>query len=433
MSYFAPRHRSYLGGSATARLSATGPFQSYDWGAVPRRRAPQPDLESQVADNRRPLLEPLPVGQLATYDFQIEWNPGGGTPYDHPKVLRCQIRRGRRGEPLAIEQGRCTLTCYDPDGVMNPANPASPLVGNLKVMRRVHVAVAPDGVPLTRIFSGFVSRIWHDGRVGVKQTLIEAVDAFELMNVYLPTYSATGPILSGTLIGNLLTAIGITNPADRLLDTGSTLADASADGTKTNLTIVQEVLAVDKGVYFVTATGAHAYADRTSLYGRRDADATFTPALVEVLTPSIDVLNVVNRQVVQRTGGSAQTATDATSIGDYGTRNGSRIESTYIVDDTQAASLASFVVQTRKDPDIPARTLRVPGMSVAQLQQQATRDVGDVVTLSGLGTEPEARIEGIAHDITDRTHVTDYEVTTRSFVGFIIGVSTIEGPDLIAY
>jgi Concanavalin A-like lectin/glucanases superfamily len=383
---------------------------------------------AQITQHYLAGIQPDPV-----YDFTITWNPGGSTAYDHPRVLSCTITRGRQSEQLTVNQGRCVLVCFDPDGVMNPANAASPLGANLKLMRQVQVTLKAPAVATVPLFTGFVARLVHDARVGAGLTTIEAVDGFELPSLSRPTIAATGATTVGTALGLVLTDAGVPG-GSQSLDAGDLLPDFSADATISGLQVIDDVLLVDRGSYVVQATGTHAYRDRSSLFGQRTPVATWTAVLGDVVLPGVDVLNIANKQQVKKLpSGVVQTASDATSIATYRTRQPEMIQSVYLRDDTQAASLASHVVQTRKAPDIPTRVLRMPGMTGDQLRQQAAREIGDVVTLSGLGTLPEGRIEGVQHRIARGTHVTEYTLTARSFVGFTIGRSTIEGPDPIAY
>jgi hypothetical protein len=370
---------------------------------------------------------------FGTYVATATWNPGGSTAYDVLNALSIDITRGRQGESLSAEMGRCRVAVYDPTGIYNPNNASSPLGANLKLWRGLRVECTPSGGSLTPMFTGFVSRIWHDSRVGVKQTIIEAVDGFRLLDLNRPVIASTGAVLSGAAVGLVLDEAGVAGGLQDL-DDGDVLPDFSADGSATGLSVVDDMLAVDRGWYFVTAGGNHAYRSRSSLYGRRTAVATFTTAIGDVAIPALDELNIVNKQTATKTpGGTPQTYSDATSITDYAERQPDDIESAYLLNDNQANSLATWVVLTRKSPDLATRTMFVPGMTLAQVQQQVAREISDPVTLSGLGPATSARVAGLSHRITREVHTTGYTLSLRTSTGFTIGVSVIEGSDVIVY
>lgn len=374
----------------------------------------------------------LAPGRHSVVSAGVRWDPAAMADADVLPAVRIAISRGRGSERLSIEQGRCVVEISDPDRIYDPSNGASPIAANLKVMRPLTVEMAVDsGGTATAIFTGVVSRITHDPAVGAKRTVIEAVDGFERLATVYPVIAATGATLTGTVIGLVHDAAGITN---RDLNGGDPMPTTSADGSSTGLAIIQDIVAVDRGTVFVKASGTHAYRDRSYYHAIRTAVATITAAIAEAFLPARDVLNVLNQQTVTATpGGTPQTAINTTSQASYGVRQGGGISSPYLLGNAQAASLASYLVTTRGEPEAATKALALPGMTVAQLEQMRDRDVADLVTLSGIGGGGDAWIEGIEHEITRAQHKTTWSVSPKSYTAFTIGVSTIQGAHTIAY
>jgi hypothetical protein len=431
------------------------------------------------------LYGDVPDYRLATYAFEVIWNPGGSTVYDTLPAsngpIRCTIQRGRSSDLAAMTMGTMTLVIQDRAGVYNPANAASPLVvaGYLRPMRRGQVSVAPVGSStFTPIFTGYLTRVWADPSATVRQATFEFVDGFKILDRAFPVIAATGPIRAGAAMDLLVTAAGITAPADKALDPGRWLPDFSADGTASALAGIAAIALIDQGVFYIAADGVVTYKDRDARVGR----ARGLP--VDVLSadtvggqiPGFDTQTIVNQQGVQaqRTVVTVNTdGTVSTSTVDMGTlqtandtsylgwpQAGGTIQSVYLRDEIQANSLAQHVVATRKLGDVQTRDATLPGLTSALLAQQVALEISSPVTLVGLGVadptptsgalydtalydttlygtgtgEPtEGLIESIRHEISRQQHTTAYTLTSRLGYGFTIGYSAVGGSDLVAY
>lgn len=310
------------------------------------------------------------------------------------------------------------------------------LARKLLPMRPVRVRSTHLGTTYGR-FYGFVASIEHDPHPNVQETVIECVDFFEWLATQYPVIAATGATTVGTAIGLILDAVEWTDAAMRSLDTGSSIPDFEADGTRTAIEVLRDLLAVDLGAVAVDGDGVVHYRDRTSRYGAGSVADTFTGSLLGAARPSTSKDRIRNRATVTRTGGTAQTSTDETSRKRYGYRDHPPITSDYLNSDTEAASLAAFLVLLQKDPRPPTRGALLGDQDDTVITKQLARELNDRVALSetGGGTDTEGIIERIEWDIGDAGHHlrTRYLVAKRLFDVFTIGSSTIGGAHVIGY
>jgi hypothetical protein len=350
-------------------------------------------------------------------------------------VKSARITRGRTSDLAVMEQGTCTLILDDPHGTYNPENPTSSLAGYLVPMRPVRVRATHLGTTYG-LFYGFISKIVHDPSRSAQQTTIEAVDLFEWLNYSAPTIASTGSTTVGAAIGLLLDALEWSDPTLRSLCTGRAIPDFSADGATSPLQLIANLLQVDLGAFFIDGDGAATYLDADVRFAARSAAGTLT-GIVSGALPGMDKDRIRNRWTVTRTGGVAQTAADDTSRKMYGYRDGTPIESAYLVDDNQAGTLANFLIAAHKDPRSPTRSVEVLNRDDTAIGQQLARELGDRVTFteSGGGTNIEAIVERIEHEITPPPgiHRTRYLLSKRTFDAFTLDVSTLDGTHLIGY
>jgi hypothetical protein len=301
-------------------------------------------------------------------------------------------------------------------------------------VRATHPSV--NGGSAVGIFNGFTKRIEHNPHRSAQETVIECVDLFEWLNTVKPTIAATGSTTVGTVIGLLLDAAEWTDPSMRDLDTGSTIPDFSADGTQTAMALIQGLLQVDLGRFFIDGDGIATYHDRNTRFALAAAeDFAFTASEISEARPATDLERVRNRCTVTRTGGTAQTATDQTSRRLYGYRDDGELTTDYLSTDTEAMSLASFRVLLQKDPKPPTRAVKVWNKSDALIVHQLTREFGDRGTLTETagGTSTSVVIEGLREQIRAKVWTVDYLLSKRTYSPFTIGVSAIGGTDVVGY
>lgn len=349
------------------------------------------------------------------------------------------IQRGRIGQDGAMNAGTCTIVLKDLTGTYNPENTGSSLSPNVLPLRPIRVRATHNSITYGEFF-GFITRIEHDPAPTAQETRIEAIDFFYWLDDCKPVISL-GETTVGAAIGALLSAAGLTDPAYIALDTGHRIPFLVGDGTKSALSLIQELLVVDMGVFFVDGDGKVTYHDTNRRYCEAAVDDTFTTAMIGGARPSTDIQQVRNGFTVTRDapGAIPQTAYDATTrdAGYYGAKDGDAITSKYLMSDTQAGSLAAFKVLLYKDPTNPVRGVRLSNSSDTNIVKQLARDVGDRVALSESlgGTATTGFIEGVSHHIwgAGRFHETTFTISKRRFDFFTLGTSVIGGSAVIGY
>jgi hypothetical protein len=353
-------------------------------------------------------------------------------------IKDCVITRGRADDQGAVAAGTMTLTLDDQAGRYNPQNSGSPLAPNVDVMRPIRLTAVHNAVSYG-LFFGFIKRIDHDPHPSRQETVIEAVDAFEWLRLWSPELRL-GPTTVGAVIGVCLDQAGLTDPAYRDLDAGRGVPGVALDGGQQDLlSLINDLLTVDLGAFFVDGDGKMTYQDATYRYGARAVDDTLTATLISGARPSVDVANVKNAWIVQRRGGAYQFANDpvGSQTHYYGPRRGTTVNSAYLLDDDQAANLAAFKVLLYKDPVAPVAGVALPNRDDTAIVKQLSRDLGDRVTVTEAlgGTSTTGTIEGLTHRIWGggKFHTVEYVIARNRFDVAVVGTSTVGGAHVVGY
>ena len=199
------------------------------------------------------------------------------------------------------------------------------------------------------------------------------------------------------------------------LDTGDTITVGNADGSKSALTMIQDLLEGERGVFYIDKDGKATYEERTSRARRTTSSATITTYAL-TSQPGFEFDQLVNRQGVVRqyqTGaagtspntlqnGTPQLGQNATSIKLYGVCDGSEIQTEYVASDAQAQSLAQYIVNIRSTFVAPI-TIEMDGGPAAATTQMLSLELQDRVTVNDTvaGTSGDYIIEGIETEIGD--------------------------------
>ncbi len=359
----------------------------------------------------------------------------GHNSYDTlPTPIRIQVERGWAADLSAVEQGTMTLVLPDPDGDFNRMNTAGPLYADLDIMRPTK-AEAVVGTTTYGLFAGFNDGVRHNPRS--KRATITAVDFFERLTREQPTIAVVTSQRVDTIIGLILDAVAWTDPNDRDLDESRDVIPSwSADGTATALSLIQTLIATDLGWVFIDGSGVVCYRNRDVYYADSGPTVLPSPLRDDSLEIAIDKDALVNSQTVTRSGGVAQTATDAASIAKRGTFYGAAITSANLVDDGQAASLATFIVNLKATPRPPAWALGYRNVDLATLVQILTAEIGDLVQapVDAAGNTITGRIQAIRHTVeSGRLH--DLRLTVRECgqTIFQLADSLVGGSAVIGY
>jgi len=242
------------------------------------------------------------------------------------QVNYIQTARGRNALVDQFQTGTLTLRIVDQNGDFNPLNPLSPYASLLTPMKKVQITATYSGVTYP-IFSGFITSYVNTQPksfdTDLAYTTITAVDAFRLASLAQITTvaGATAGDLSGTRINQILDQIAW--PATmRDVDAGLTTMQADPGTIRTSLTALQTVTDSEYGALYVDATGSFVFQDRSVTAGSVGGIPTVfadngTGIKYYNATWILNDSLVFNSATITRTGGTAQTATNAASIAKY--------------------------------------------------------------------------------------------------------------------
>jgi len=217
---------------------------------------------------------------------------------------------------------------------------------------------------------------------------------------------------TGARVSRILTNAGWSSN-DRVIDTGI--------GTCQGTTLAQNAwseaqLACDTelGELYVDGSGRFVFRNRHALIlddRSAQVQATFgddpDEGEFEFVDMSItyDDEQIYNDVLIGRSGGTAQNATDATSVTEYGTRTFTRTDLIHQSDDV-SEGYAAYVLALFKDPKVRIDSITLNARSSSEVQYQAfTREIGDRILVrirppgrGGSAIEREGFIRGITHE-----------------------------------
>ena len=199
------------------------------------------------------------------------------------------------------------------------------------------------------------------------------------------------------------------------LDTGDTITVGNADGSKSALAIIQELLEAERGVLFISKDGKATYEERNSRSRRTSSTTTLTTYAL-TSQPGFELDNLVNRQAVTRryqsgaagtspntlANGTTQVTKNDVSVRTFGVIDGQEIETEYVSSDSQALNLGQFIVNIRSSFAAPV-TIDMDGGPAAAVTQMLSLELQDRVTVTdaNAGTSGDYIIEGIDVEIAD--------------------------------
>lgn len=257
---------------------------------------------------------------------------------------------------------------------------------------------------------------------------------------------------TGARIGQLLDAIDFNEASFRQggwtaagarntsLDTGDSITVPNADGTKSALALIQEMLEAERGVFYISKDGKATYEDRGSRGRRTTSSSTITTGALRS-EPGFEFDQLANRQAVQRqyitsasgttpnvtADGVTQVASNGVSIKSFGVQDGSDIQSLYIGTDTAALNLGEYIVNIRSSFVAPV-TVELDNGSAASLTQMLSLELQDRVTVSDAnsGTSGDYVIEGVEIEISEggNSFVTTYTLSAYGELPFVFDSAT---------
>ena len=353
-------------------------------------------------------------------------------------VDNIETKRGRNPQADQFQTGSLTMRIVDQNGDFNPQNPSSPYYNLLTPMRKVQIT-ATYGATTYPIFAGFITSFTTStpkNALDVVYTTITAVDAFRLaQNAQISTVAGTSAgQLSGARINNLLNAISW--PASmRDIDAGLTTMQADPGTARTSLAAMQTVETSEYGALYVDAAGSFVFQDRNvtvssiggtpTVFNDNGSDIGYFNAVWR-----LDDTLVYNSASITRTGGTAQTATNAASVAKYFDHSYNQ-QNLLMQTDAVALDYARAYVASRAETSIRCDAIQLDLYTdnyntgiIAAL----SLDYFDPVTITtnqpgGSTLTKTLQVFGVAMSITPNSWKTTLTTLEPIIDGFIIGSS----------
>jgi hypothetical protein len=336
------------------------------------------------------------------------------------QTLNISTRRGRNLLQDNYQAGSATIRIVDPNGDFNPQNTASPYFGLLQPLRKIQ-ASAIYGGNTYGLFGGYITEFRYTYPTGQETGYCTFIcyDAFRLMynsNVTTVTGGTAGQT-TAQRVQSILTMIAWPS-AFTSIGTGATTCIADPGTTRTVLDAIHTVEFTEQGAFYIDANGVATFKGRQFVYDAQAASPTIfnqtgTGINYAGITFALDDKTIVNKATVTRTGGTAQTYSDATSIAQYFTRS---ITATDMLmqTDANALALATAYVDTRKETSIRIETITLDLVTpsyTAGVTAALSLDFFDTVDITneqpgGSTIQKKLQVQGIAHNITPNTWTT---------------------------
>lgn len=374
-------------------------------------------------------------------NWQIDFDTPESVGYQEEilNVLSITIDRGRDDNLNTFNMGTCTVKVSDPEGRYNPNNESGALYGFLNPMQQIRVRVNVGGLAETYLFRGFIRNIDYDAYTNQGVATFSCADLFLYLGTVKPTFTTssstptTGETLSAALLGSAYINPTYTSISASSGDTLPSQQTNTSSG-ESFLDILTNVLATERGDFYIAADSTATYVDRNEKY-TSPVRALISNVASEATVTS-DVGNVKNRAVVIKdnpdpTPDVTQTWVDAQSVSSYGLRDFSTISSDLFQDDAQALSLAQWLVSQRAQPGTPYRSIGVTVNALSYLDGfylLAAAELGSKVVVENttLGQSADYYfIEAIQHEIVPNKHTASYRLTPGNAVLVLDDATTV--------
>ena len=357
------------------------------------------------------------------------------TPVDVTAVTNTvTISRGRDRILDRGSAGTCTITLTDTTGTLTPDGAYG---DEILPMRQLQISAEYDSVVYT-LYSGFIEA-WdytYSPGEGAAFITITAADAFRILNLTEVTTvsgSSAGD-LTGTRIGEILDEISWP-VSSRDFSAGLTTCQADPGTTRDTLSAIQTVVDTELGAFFTKPNGVLKFMDRNAIVKAHagtptDYVDTGSGIYYESVDFDIDDTILANDVTVQRTGGTAQNVTDATSISSFFERDLSRT-GLLMDSDADALNQAKAILNQRKDPDLRIGSITIDAYQdtsdrvVAALNTELFDPIQVTRTQPGGGTVTRSlSVQGIEHHITSSAWKTTFQTAEKILDGFILDSAT---------
>jgi hypothetical protein len=360
-----------------------------------------------------------------------------------------RTNRGRTALSDIFQTGTMSLRIIDQNGDFNPMNPASPYYNLLNPMRKVTITASYGGTTYP-IFAGYITS--YDTTtprdVGeIVYTTIQAVDGFRLFQNAQITTVATTPAgqTTGTRIGKILDQIGWPLSM-RDIDAGQTTVQADPGTLRTSLGAMQVVTSTEYGSLYIDESGNLVFQDRlltsssvagtSTVFNDNGTGISYNNALWK-----LDDTLIFNKASMTRTGGTAQVASNQTSIDKYFLHS---YQEQNLLMETNAGALdnARAFVASRQETSIRCDAITLDLYTDnydAGIVAALGLDFFDPVTITT--TQPGSssltktlQVFGVSHDIKPSNWKTTFTTLEPIIDSFIIGTNYgILGTNTLSY
>lgn len=361
-----------------------------------------------------------------------------GGPYDDVSALLAggSWTRGSDDNMNRILAGSAAFQLRDPGGRFNPANPSSPLYGQIESRLHPCQLTATYAGTTYPLFYGWVRGDQSQPGNRRSYAALTCVDLFYWLDRAMPVIASTGTTTTGAAIGLILDAVGWIDPMLRDLDTGDTIPDFSADGSASATDLISGLLQAERGTFFHAGTGKATYRDRLAAFATSSV-ATIADLMSSII-PAVDFDLIQNRVTVTRSQNSySAVAVDTDSANRFGFSDLPEITTPYLSTDAQADDLASFILSQVSRPKPPLYALTIDNRESALLTQILAREINDHVTVteSADGSGGDYILQQLQHTLDENAnHSATYAATRASSLDPILfDTATFDGAAVFEY
>lgn len=348
------------------------------------------------------------------------------------------IQRGKAREVDQYQVGIARIGLDNRSRDYDPLNLSGPYVSGgvtqVRPGRRCRIlATHPTTLVEYPIYAGFVWE-WALDYTGQFDSVANA-RAMDLManlaNVIVDVTTIAGE--TGQAAADVLDAAGVSGYS--VAECDSTIQ--ATHFTQSALSALRTLEESEQGAFYVERDGVVQFANRHALMTdsrSTTSQATFGTAPLDyediAITYESDLIK--NSATLTRTGGAAQSASDATSIADYGTRS-IALSGLANSTDSEVLGMASYLVNRWKDPKVRVASISFSARKSPELMTQAlSRRIRDRVTVEfspvGGGTiSQDLFIVGIKHEVSPAKWKTTFtfENTEYADTSFALGAAAL--------
>lgn len=367
-------------------------------------------------------------------------------------VTQCYIRRAFNRSSDSFTGGTAKVVFVDQNGVFNPANTASSLYGKIKPMRKIRFTAEYLGT-VYNLGSFYIQEWNYQSPIGFDPAYVtlNCVDGFQLLNLTTITTVSGGSAGQTTAqrISSLLDAGDWPGGMRDISTTANTTVQADDGSSRSLLAACQTVEATELGAFYMDERGYATFLSRADIISQSGStltkfsdqpgsgDITYQQAEFD-----ISDYQMINKVTVTPVGGTAQTASDTTSIDDYFQH--SRVRSGIMQTNSDALNQAQMIIASRKENgvDIQLNSLTVdaygeddPARVTAALELDIFHPIEVTQTLPNGNVTSQSVIAGLTYQITPKSFFVNFTCAQPFAVGFLLD-SAVDGllnQDSLAY